>query len=327
MTVGPVPIAAAIRADDTSQHGVSFVVPVFNKERQLPPVLEALAAQDGDFEREYIFVDDGSTDGSARIIKEMTQDWENVHLIRQPNGGSANATNTGLAHARLPLVKFLDADDLLARDATQHLRDALVADPQAALAYGGRRFFRPGERPSLAPLPHAPAIERLDDPLTPAIRNSMFNPTQFMSRTDLCRKAGGCDERVVFSQEYSLTLRLARHGPFLRLDYSLAFLLDEEENRLSNDKPRQLQRVTRALRHFLEDYPDLPAQYRRLACRRAGGRAWRYARRTHRAGPASPWFGLHLKSLVGGGRDQAGFIAACEAVYDQTATSPGMPSE
>lgn len=317
MPTGPAPIDALVPSAANAPGGVSFVVPVFNKARQLPPVLDALAAQEGRFEREFIFVDDGSTDESVDVIRRATADWEHVHLIRQPNGGSAHATNTGLAHARMPLVKFLDADDLLARDATRQLRDALLARPDAVVAYGARRFFAPGRMPDLAPADTPATIERIADPLLPAIRNSMFNPTQFMTRTELARATGGCDERVVFSQEYSLTLRLARLGPFLRLDRTLAFLLDEDSNRLSNDQGRQLQRVTRALRHFVADYPDLPARYRRFACRRAGGRAWRYARRTRHAGPFSRWFALYLRSLVGGIGNASGFIAACEAVYDR----------
>ena len=33
-----------------------------------------------------------------------------------------------------------------------------------------------------------------------AMRNSMFNPSQFLARTDVCKSVGGCDERVVQSR-------------------------------------------------------------------------------------------------------------------------------
>ena len=36
----------------------------------------------------------------------------------------------------------------------------------------------------------------------------MFNPSQMLARTDICKSVGGCDERIKFSQEYSLTLKL-----------------------------------------------------------------------------------------------------------------------
>ena len=53
-------------------------------------------------------------------------------------------------------------------------------------------------------------------PIKLAMKNSMFNPSQFLVRTDLCKKVGGCDERIKFSQEYSLTLRLSVFGKFIR---------------------------------------------------------------------------------------------------------------
>jgi len=63
----------------------------------------------------------------------------------------------------------------------------------------------------------------------------MFNPTQFMVRTAAATAVGGCDERVVFSQEYGLTLRLARLGAFLRLDAPVAWLPREAPGRLSTN--------------------------------------------------------------------------------------------
>ncbi len=49
--------------------GVSYVVTVYNKAPYLPAMLDALAGQAGDFERQFIFVDDGSTDGSLDILR------------------------------------------------------------------------------------------------------------------------------------------------------------------------------------------------------------------------------------------------------------------
>ena len=51
----------------------------------------------------------------------------------------------------------------------------------------------------------------------------MFNPSQMLARTDLCKRVGGCDERIKFSQEYSLTLRLSVLGGFARLNHPIAF--------------------------------------------------------------------------------------------------------
>ena len=48
---------------------VSFVIPVYNKARYLKFVLNSLANQNGEFDREFIFINDGSTDGSLEILR------------------------------------------------------------------------------------------------------------------------------------------------------------------------------------------------------------------------------------------------------------------
>lgn len=105
---------------------ISVVVPIYNVEEYLRPCLESLAAQtEGRFEA--ILVDDGSTDGSARIAQEFVERDPRFRLISQPNGGLGKARNTGIDQARGEYLAFLDSDDLLPRDAYALLLGSLVA--------------------------------------------------------------------------------------------------------------------------------------------------------------------------------------------------------
>jgi glycosyltransferase involved in cell wall biosynthesis len=76
---------------------VSYTVTVYNKAPVLPFLIAGLDAQEGRFEREFIFVDDGSTDGSADRLRELTAGWGNVTIITQANAGPAVAANAGFA--------------------------------------------------------------------------------------------------------------------------------------------------------------------------------------------------------------------------------------
>ena len=71
---------------------ISFICPVFNKEKYLPKVLESIRNQVGDFKKEYIFINDGSTDNSLDLLKEGTKKWKNTTIINQTNKGPAKAT-------------------------------------------------------------------------------------------------------------------------------------------------------------------------------------------------------------------------------------------
>ena len=295
--------------------GVSFVVPVYNKARYLPGVLAALRAQAGDFEREYIFVDDGSTDDSLAVLRETTARWDDVTIHAQANHGSAHATNRGVDRARSAYVKYVDADDLLTADATRTLLTAL-RDTDACLAYGERIAYADEAEIDLAARVEGPAATRLDRPLLAALRNSLFNPTQVLARTECVRAVGGCDERIVHSQEYSLGLRLAHRWPFLAVAAPVTFRPAAVPGSLGTNPAAQLWRVSMACAHFLADHPELPAAVKRFACRRVAGRAWKFARRERGAGLGSPWFRYNLRSLLPPGADAAGFIARCAGAFD-----------
>ncbi len=303
--------------------GVSYVVPVYNKARYLPRVLAQIARQQGDFRRQYVFIDDGSTDGSLEILREATRGWQNRIIETQANAGSAAATNRGLALARESFVKFVDADDLIGDHATAMLLTPL-RDTDACLAYGEAVRYAEEDTLDLQFYAADPPVVRLEAPLRAAIRNSMFNPSQFLARTEALKLVGGCDERLTHSQEYGLTLRLARRWPFLQVKAPVAWLPEDVPGRLSTNEGRQLQRVTRALALFLADHPDLPADVRRYACVRAAGRAYKYARRRGGEGSLGTWFWRHLAAQLGLVRDAPAFVeACCRAFRSAEAAPPG----
>ena len=122
----------------------------------------------------------------------------------------------------------------------------------------------------------------------------MFNPSQFLVRTELCKKVGGCDERIKFSQEYSLTLKLSVYGNLAKLNYATTILPLKAPGQISEKKHNQIYRVSKALELFIEDNPDLDISLKLYAQRRLTARAWRFARRYKKARTLSKWFKLYL---------------------------------
>ena len=118
---------------------VSFVVPVYNKSLYLKHVVSSLKQQKGKFEKEFIFIDDGSSDDSYKKLLSLTKSLNNSLVIRQKNRGSANATNVGIGLAKMKYIKFLDADDVILTNATNCLLKLLEQDNDLILAYGLQR--------------------------------------------------------------------------------------------------------------------------------------------------------------------------------------------
>jgi poly(ribitol-phosphate) beta-N-acetylglucosaminyltransferase len=102
---------------------VSVVVPVYNPGRHLRRCLDSLVGQTLPIEAyEVIFVDDGSTDGTAVALDEAAGDHPQIRVIHQPNSGwPGQPRNRGLDAARGDYVFFCDGDDWLAAEALEVL--------------------------------------------------------------------------------------------------------------------------------------------------------------------------------------------------------------
>ncbi|OCC07992.1 CDP-glycerol glycerophosphotransferase family protein [Streptomyces sp. PTY087I2] len=105
---------------------LSVVVPVHNVEAYLEDCLRSVAEQTLDA-IEVVMVDDGSTDGSARIAAEFAARDDRFRLVRQPNAGLSAARNTGVRHTTptVPYLAFADSDDIVVHDAYERMTAAL----------------------------------------------------------------------------------------------------------------------------------------------------------------------------------------------------------
>ena len=90
---------------------ISVIVPVFNVEAYLAQCLDSILAQDHP-SYEIIVINDGSTDGSAKILDSYVNTGA-LRVIHQGNSGLSEARNTGLLHARGEFVCFVDSDDYI----------------------------------------------------------------------------------------------------------------------------------------------------------------------------------------------------------------------
>ncbi|MGW7093704.1 bifunctional glycosyltransferase/CDP-glycerol:glycerophosphate glycerophosphotransferase [Streptomyces sp. NPDC054874] len=105
---------------------LSVVVPVHNVEAYLEDCLRSVADQTLEA-IEVVMVDDGSTDGSARIAAEFAARDSRFRLVRQRNAGLSAARNTGVRHTTptVPYLAFADSDDVVVHDAYERMTASL----------------------------------------------------------------------------------------------------------------------------------------------------------------------------------------------------------
>ena len=99
---------------------VSIIVPVYNTEPYLVRCLDSLLAQSCDL-YEIICIDDGSTDGSLKILQKYAAKHKNIRLITQSNSGVSSARNAGIEAAKGKYVMFVDSDDFVEPDMIETL--------------------------------------------------------------------------------------------------------------------------------------------------------------------------------------------------------------
>ncbi|MBF6629253.1 MAG: glycosyltransferase family 2 protein [Proteiniphilum sp.] len=92
---------------------ISVVIPLLNEEESLPELHSWIARvmQENDFSYEIIFVDDGSTDSSWEIIKQLREESENVKAIKfRRNYGKSPALHCAFEKAEGDVIITMDAD-------------------------------------------------------------------------------------------------------------------------------------------------------------------------------------------------------------------------
>lgn len=305
--------------------GVSFIVTVYNKRPFLPTVLAALAAQTGGFAREYVFVDDGSTDDSLAYLRAETAAWPNCRIVAQANLGASAAMNRAVGASTQPYLKLVDADDLLVPDATRWLLDALDKSG-AVLAYGASAIYQPGQPIAWPVAPNTPAWDVTMAPLRQTIRGSTINPSQMLLSRAAYLGVGGADETVV-CQDYSLALPLARLGSFVGVNAVVALMPSTAPGRLSDNPARILHDVTRALGNFVARHQELPRGERNFAVVRAADRARLWSYRHCQPMAALHFTFIYLLARLNLIRDHAEAIFKCCGAYGLRPERPRAPAD
>lgn len=114
---------------------VSIIVPIYNMGDKLKRVAVDILKQTYDH-TEIILVDDGSTDNTLLVCKELAGQDPRIKIIHTENQGGGAARNTGLDHASGDYIYFADADDSLTAEAIATAVAAMERDNSDLAIFG-----------------------------------------------------------------------------------------------------------------------------------------------------------------------------------------------
>ena len=118
---------------------VTVIVPAYNAEPYIEQCTKSLLAQTLE-DIELIFINDGSTDKTPRIIAKLIQGHNNAHLFNQENKGLYKTREIGLAKATGEYVGWCDADDFVEPQMYERLYKAAISN-KSEMAYCDYSWF------------------------------------------------------------------------------------------------------------------------------------------------------------------------------------------
>ena len=209
---------------------VSVIIPTYNRRDFVREAIASVCAQTyRDFE--LIVVDDGSTDGTERIVEEFRREWaDSVQYIFQTNQGVSAARNHGVVRSSGELLAFLDSDDVWQREKLAAQIAFFNARPTAQICQTQEVWLRRGVRVN----PRNKHRKSGGDIFLRSLELCLVSPSAVMMQRTLFEGMGGFDEQLPACEDYDLWLRIGALLPVDLIDIPLVIKRGGHADQLSH---------------------------------------------------------------------------------------------
>jgi glycosyltransferase involved in cell wall biosynthesis len=235
---------------------VSVILPVYNRAWCIRQAVDSVLAQIYG-SRELIVVDDGSTDGTGRLLQEY---GGQVSVIRQPNRGVSAARNRGVSAASGDFVAFLDSDDLWLPEKLARQTAFFQDHPETRICQTEEIWIRNGVRVN----PRLRHRKPSGDIFERSLELCLVSPSAVMIERRLLEQMGGFDESLPAAEDYDLWLRIGAKHPVFLIEEPLVVKRGGHPDQLSKTPGIDRYRI-RALEKLLEGEKLTPEQRRAAA--------------------------------------------------------------
>ncbi|MCR4741060.1 MAG: glycosyltransferase [Lachnospiraceae bacterium] len=151
----------------------SILIPVYNQVGKMDECIASLNAQQFE-DYEVIFVNDGSTDESGKMLEGFVkEDQRRRVLTHEKNRSLLAARYTGMHDAKGEYILFLDSDDYLADDALLRIKEELDKNPVDILRFG---YINEPEGSTVpAPMSENPLKDLFNGDIAPSVWKNCYN--------------------------------------------------------------------------------------------------------------------------------------------------------
>lgn len=234
---------------------VSVIIPAYNAVRFVTEAIDSVLTQTfQDFE--ILVVDDGSTDGTMKVLTEKYGD--KICYLRKENGGVSRARNYAIERAQGKYVALLDADDLWMPEKLEKQVALLEANQDIGLVYTGA--IKVDEKLNFKENIEA---ERYDDACEALlVKMNILILSSAIIRRELVLQTKGFDPQFSTCADKEYWLRLGLLTQFAPVKDYLVKYRDVTGSMSSN--PDLSKRDTLETLNKFFNNPDLPEKYKKL---------------------------------------------------------------
>lgn len=222
---------------------VSIIIPTYNRAWALKAAIDSVLAQDYPA-IELIVIDDGSTDGTADLLKQYKG---RLTVISQANGGVSAARNAGIRKCRGEFVALLDSDDEWRPGKISCQVAFFQAHPDAMICQTEEIWIRNGRRVN----PKVKHKKPSGMIFGPSLHLCLVSPSAVMMRKSLFDTKGFFDESFTVCEDYDLWLRVSADIPIYLIDEVHTIKKGGHADQLSGQHSQDKFRI-RSLKRLIE---------------------------------------------------------------------------
>lgn len=297
---------------------VSLIIPVYNVEDYLEKAL--LSVENQTMENiEVIIVNDGSTDGSSKIIDKFCERNTNFIVIDQKNKGLSAARNVGLNVSKGKYIAFMDSDDYIEPNFIECLYSAAVKNDADIVCCNFNYYFPEKNMKVYMPLTSIPGTFSN----TKALKKLILDfGVHYFAWNKLCKRSIFFEHNIRFYDMYfediATSPRLFYHADKIVLLGKALYNYTSRKNSILNTmnicKIRDFVRSLGVMRNFFENQGDYE-KYK--------NRVWIYSQRVKLV---TYYFILQMHTSAGNMEGFIDNIAAATKSIDYFAGDKFIPS-
>jgi uncharacterized protein (TIGR00730 family) len=204
-SIRPVPVTVGIAAYNAESYIEESVTSAFEQTKQAT---------------EVVVVNDGSTDNTLEILKNLQKKYDALKVVSQNHTGTSGALNYLISLCNTNYLLGLDADDALEEKAVESLYTTAIAYPTAAIVYSDYTFID-GEGNEIRSIRNPEPDNLVERLLLVHQRIAVDNEDNFLPygharlyRVDCLREIGGYTTDILYADDYDLVLRVAERWSF-----------------------------------------------------------------------------------------------------------------